>query len=503
MKKIKTLLSVITVLIASTLSAQVGIGNNDPKGALDITSTTDGLLIPRIALTNTTTVTVVTPMASEIVYNTATINDVTPGFYYLLTAAGPWVRFGGTGWLTNGNTDIINGVSFMGTINDVDVPFRRFNAPAGKLSITSTSFGVGALNSTSAGNNVAFGNNALGATTGPENVAIGFNALPVNVGGTGNVAIGYQSLLANTNSLRNTAIGWRAMALMNSAAATDNVAIGWQAMQDVPAGTAVTYGTFIGAQAGRKTTGTNSTGIGRQALGSNNGGTSSGIDNTAVGHQALSFNTTGQQNTAIGAESLYRVTTGRENTAIGYRSGGALVGGNQNTLLGYFAGNAITSGTNNIAIGYSAQVPVATNSNQIRIGNSIISSAEIQVAWTITSDRRYKSNISDSALGLDFIKTIRPVSYSRINDENNKTEYGFIAQEIETALIEAGDPNNGIILKDDAGMYGVRYNDFIPMTVKAVQEQQVLIEKLQKDNEELKSVNAAILKRLAALENRE
>jgi len=68
--------------------------------------------------------------------------------------------------------------------------------------------------------------------------------------------------------------------------------------------------------------------------------------------------------------------------------------------------------------------------------------------------------------------------------------------------ISTNNTNNGIISKDSDGMYGVRYNHFIPMTVKAVQEQQVLIEKLQKDNEQLKAMNEAILKRLVALEKK-
>ena len=49
-------------------------------------------------------------------------------------------------------------------------------------------------------------------------------------------------------------------------------------------------------------------------------------------------------------------------------------------------------------------------------------------------------------------------------------------------------------------MYFVRYNDFIPMTVKAVLEQQSQIEELKKQNAELMKANTAILKRLEALE---
>jgi hypothetical protein len=51
-------------------------------------------------------------------------------------------------------------------------------------------------------------------------------------------------------------------------------------------------------------------------------------------------------------------------------------------------------------------------------------------------------------------------------------------------------------------MYGVRYSDFISISVKAIQEQQELIEALQKSNAELMKVNATILERLEKLEKK-
>jgi hypothetical protein len=116
----------------------------------------------------------------------------------------------------------------------------------------------------------------------------------------------------------------------------------------------------------------------------------------------------------------------------------------------------------------------------------------VQVAWTYTSDKRWKSDIQSSELGLNFISKLRPVQYYRTNDEGKKTEYGFIAQELEEALNNAGATNNGIISKDDEGMYGVRYNDLIAPMVKATQElnskvasQQQTIEAQQRQIDEL------------------
>ena len=61
------LFSSILLFISFGINAQVGIGTTLPDGALDVVSTTDGLLIPRVALTATNVATVLTPTVSELV----------------------------------------------------------------------------------------------------------------------------------------------------------------------------------------------------------------------------------------------------------------------------------------------------------------------------------------------------------------------------------------------------------------------------------------------------
>ena len=121
-------------------------------------------------------------------------------------------------------------------------------------------------------------------------------------------------------------------------------------------------------------------------------------------------------------------------------------------------------------IGYDAQVSNPTGNNQVRIGNADISDAEVEVSWTITSDRRSKSNIQNSNLGLEFINKLKPVSYFRKNDERKRTEYGFIAQEVEKLLNEFEVENTGMITVSDSGLYSMRYDDLFAPVVKAVQE---------------------------------
>ena len=94
---IRGLIAVILFVVSISAQAQVGINstgaNPNNSAMLDIVAANKGLLIPRIALTGTTDViTVTSPVASLLVYNTATVSDVTPGFYYYNGSA--WTRIG-------------------------------------------------------------------------------------------------------------------------------------------------------------------------------------------------------------------------------------------------------------------------------------------------------------------------------------------------------------------------------------------------------------------------
>ncbi|MCB9224536.1 MAG: hypothetical protein H6582_10195 [Crocinitomicaceae bacterium] len=97
MKKITLSLCAITLSIASFSQNNVGIGTTTPdaSSALEVNSSTQGLLVPRIALTATNVAAPVTsPATSLLVYNTATAgtvpNNVTPGYYYWDGSA--WAR---------------------------------------------------------------------------------------------------------------------------------------------------------------------------------------------------------------------------------------------------------------------------------------------------------------------------------------------------------------------------------------------------------------------------
>lgn len=98
---------------------------------IDATTTPGGLLLPRIALTGTTNV---SPLANHVagmaVYNTATMGDVTPHYYY--NDGGKWVRLAAASvpsddWTLTGNSGTVSGTNFLGTIDQESLRFRTRN----------------------------------------------------------------------------------------------------------------------------------------------------------------------------------------------------------------------------------------------------------------------------------------------------------------------------------------------------------------------------------------
>ncbi len=86
------------LIFGCLIQAQNNIGINDNNSSpnasamLDVYSTSKGMLVPRVALTGTSSASPITaPAASLLIYNTATTGDVTPGYYYW-NGTSKWVR---------------------------------------------------------------------------------------------------------------------------------------------------------------------------------------------------------------------------------------------------------------------------------------------------------------------------------------------------------------------------------------------------------------------------
>jgi hypothetical protein len=175
--------------------------------------------------------------------------------------------------------------------------------------------------------------------------------------------------------------------------------------------------------------------------------------------------------------------------------------------------------TNATTIGYGAIVDA---SNKVRIGNAAVTVIEGQVAYTFPSDGRFKTNVTESVKGLDFIMKLRPVIYNLqakkmdefkngnfLNAKFTTTDYtpiesmrqsGFIAQEVENAAIATGYDFNGIKKpQNEHDTYGLSYSQFVVPLVKAVQEQQTIIEKQNDELKKLKEKVEALAKMVQTL----
>lgn len=203
--------------------------------------------------------------------------------------------------------------------------------------------------------------------------------------------------------------------------------------------------------------GGNNTSIGAFTL---NGQSATGNANTAVGAYAMLFNDTGSKNTAIGANALYTNTTGSYNVAIG---GVALY---SSTGSGNTAINPYTStGSNSPAFSITSQ------DNRISMGSTAVTNAYIQVAWTVVSDARDKTDFAEMPHGLDFVNKLKPTAY-RYKENREATEghgplrYGFKAQDV--LALEGDTP----VIVDADNPEKLYFNDqsMIAVLVKAIQE---------------------------------
>lgn len=344
---------------------------------------------------------------------------------------------------------------------------------------------AGTNNSSSQNYNTAVGKGALNKNSlGVHNTANGYYALYSNTFGQGNTANGTQALYANTIGDYNSASGTGALYYNNE--------------------------------------GSYNTANGYYALFSN----TSGNFNNAIGYYSLYLNTTGDHCSAKGLYSLYKNTSGSFNSANGNYALYENTTGNNNTAIGYNAGPSLGYLSNTTALGNGAW---PTASDQVRLGNFSVVSIGGNTSWSVVSDGRYKQNISNDVSGLDFIMGLRPITYNlnvelltnryEKNDHVDKDKYkintkvssevaasrikksskritGFIAQEVEELINGLGFDFSGVEVPENGeSLYRLRYAEFVVPIVKAMQEQQEIIENQEYKIEQLE-------KRIKSLEVR-
>lgn len=136
-------LLIIGLFSSSQILAQTGIGTTTPNASakLEVASSTQGFLPPRVALTGTNVFSPIVGTAASagglIVYNTATAgsapNNVIPGYYFWNGSA--WIHLIGASTSStitgNGTTSTIT--NFGSVINDQTTGFTLGNSDNGKI----------------------------------------------------------------------------------------------------------------------------------------------------------------------------------------------------------------------------------------------------------------------------------------------------------------------------------------------------------------------------------
>jgi hypothetical protein len=139
---ISILLFLMFFIFNPTLFSQVKIGDN-PKSInsdaiLEIESSNKGLLLTRVALKSTTTSSPLKLFTQGmVVYNTSTLNDVTPGLYY--SDGKKWIKANtqlsssdsnseqAVFWATKGNNTVTS-TNFIGSTNNAPVIIKTNNS---------------------------------------------------------------------------------------------------------------------------------------------------------------------------------------------------------------------------------------------------------------------------------------------------------------------------------------------------------------------------------------
>ena len=248
------------------------------------------------------------------------------------------------------------------------------------------------------------------------------------------------------------------------------------------------------------------------------GGASNSIgQNPDSPYKELTDNVTANSVIAGGLQNLITTTiTGSSACVISGGANNIIKGHSQNCIIAGGYGNHITdsddcgimgkytnitSSFRSFIIGTSITV---TGYSDTTFVSNLYSYGDVKGlnAYTTTSDARMKVDIVDLTQGVDFINSLRPVSYKckdgGITEEldatgiptgkmvpvpGKRTHFGLIAQEVRSVVDGLGIDFGGHVIENDItnpdSMQALRYTEFISPLIKAVQELSAKIKELE------------------------
>ncbi len=277
------------------------------------------------------------------------------------------------------------------------------------------------------------------------------------------------------------------------------------------------YSNFLGSQAGyqaRKAKRSNFFG-GRAGYQATNAESSNffGLDSGYLATNASASNFLGlfsgtQATNALssnffGTRSGYQATNASNSNFIGRYSGQNAASASNSIFIGQLAGNGDTVNNTGNVDNFSILIGKSTNtggfSNSIALGGSAVNTAsnEFMIGSTTrpinttvwvgasgtatldtatglitTSDERLKKNITDlEDTTLDKLINVRTVNFNWINGDSDKTNIGFLAQDLENYFPE-------LVYTGTDDYKGVNYANMTPILVEAIREMDLKVKDL-------------------------
>jgi len=101
----------------------------------------------------------------------------------------------------------------------------------------------------------------------------------------------------------------------------------------------------------------------------------------------------------------------------------------------------------------------------------------------VTSDKNLKEDIRElEEKHLAFFRCLRPVQFKYKDGESRRTHTGFIAQEVEDAIHEAGMTNQDmavVVIDQESGRHYLRYEEIIAVQTQVIQNMQKKVDSLE------------------------
>ena len=308
-------LVIITAIISCTgylFGQSVGIGTSSPDSSalLELQSTDQGLLVPRMSEANR--LNIADPATGLLVYQT----DQTPGFYFYTGSEWTHLSAHDSDKIVDGDND--TRVLVEKTADDDIIRFDMagtefIRMDSGRVEFINTGSSIYLGESAGEKDNMNF----------TYNVGIGYRSLNKNISGSNNIAIGADALANNEDGGQNIAVGNFTMVL-GGASAQGNTIIGDFSMN-----------------------------------------MNSGDYNTTVGFQSMNANTTGTKNTTLGYKANVSSGDLTNATAIG---ADATVGQSNSLVLGKNANVGIGTSLPSAKLHVVGVPNGSGNSEGLRIG---------------------------------------------------------------------------------------------------------------------------------------